>query len=533
MLLIYLLLVICVPGHRCLTDETVCTSVDIRNKPVSFHKLEECTVIEGHLQILLMDNSTAQDFENLTFPLLREITDYLLFYRVSGLLSLAKLFPNLSVIRGRNLFSDFSLVVYEMMDLQELGLSNLTVIERGSVRVTKNPNLCFADTIDWDLIAKAGMSTSFIKENKLSELCPSCPATVKKSGQQCFQSSIGDSNRPLCWDTDTCQRICSPSCSKANLTCQIDSPNDCCHEQCLGGCTGPTNNDCMACKQIIHERACVTKCPKNLFEFMGRRCLTEAECLRIKEYHPDGKAHKLYRSPELPYNHQCLQECPYGYQDQNNWCVRCNGVCPKTCNGGKITNVADAQTFKGCTIIDGALEITVNKHVTNIAEELTKSLRYVQEIRQYLKIIRSNPLVTLHFFENLRVIGGDAMDRQDYSLLVLDNANLQELFLLNDTRQLEIRRGKLFFHMNPKLCMNQIEKLRNFGTIPSLGGKGFDDHDVSPNSNGDRMPCAYTNLNLTVKSTLQKGVMIEWLNFQKRLTDFRLLLGYFIHYRVA
>jgi hypothetical protein len=40
--------------------------------------------------------------------------------------------------------------------LQELGLSALTNILRGSVRIEKNPLLCFVDTVNWELIAKAG-----------------------------------------------------------------------------------------------------------------------------------------------------------------------------------------------------------------------------------------------------------------------------------------------------------------------------------------------------------------------------------------
>lgn len=40
--------------------------------------------------------------------------------------------------------------------LQELGLHALTDVLRGSVRIEKNPLLCFVDTVNWELIAKAG-----------------------------------------------------------------------------------------------------------------------------------------------------------------------------------------------------------------------------------------------------------------------------------------------------------------------------------------------------------------------------------------
>lgn len=72
------------------TKEKVCTDIDIRNYVSSFDVLKDCTVVEGFVQINLIDNSTAQDFENITFPKLREITEYLSFYHVSGLKSIGE-----------------------------------------------------------------------------------------------------------------------------------------------------------------------------------------------------------------------------------------------------------------------------------------------------------------------------------------------------------------------------------------------------------------------------------------------------------
>ena len=80
----------------------------------------------------------------------------IIFRRVNGLKSVGHLFPNLAVIRGHSLFINYALVAFEMMHLQEIGLRSLTDILRGSVRFEKNPALCYVDTIDWDVIAKAG-----------------------------------------------------------------------------------------------------------------------------------------------------------------------------------------------------------------------------------------------------------------------------------------------------------------------------------------------------------------------------------------
>lgn len=51
--------------------------------------------------------------------------------------------------------------------------------------------------------------------------------------------------------------VCPPECG--NLSCTEDGT--CCHEQCLGGCTGPNHDDCFACKYLADERDCVKECP--------------------------------------------------------------------------------------------------------------------------------------------------------------------------------------------------------------------------------------------------------------------------------
>lgn len=143
----------------------VCQSKDIRNKAENLKTLRGCRVIEGFLQIVLIDNANETSFESQTFPELREITGYLLLYRVNGLKSLAKLFPNLSVIRGQDLFMSYAIAIYEMVHLQELGLYSLMNVVRGAVYITKNPMLCFTQTIDWIRIAPSGKESHNIYVN--------------------------------------------------------------------------------------------------------------------------------------------------------------------------------------------------------------------------------------------------------------------------------------------------------------------------------------------------------------------------------
>ena len=143
-------------------EDGVCQSLDIRNNVQNLSKLKGCRTVEGSVQILLIDNAESSEYANISFPELTEITGYLLFYRVKGLRSIGRMFPNLAVIRGHSLFINYALVAFEMMNLQEIGLHNLTTIARGSVRFEKNPALCYVDTIDWDIIAKDGKGENVI-----------------------------------------------------------------------------------------------------------------------------------------------------------------------------------------------------------------------------------------------------------------------------------------------------------------------------------------------------------------------------------
>ena len=138
--------------------------MDIRNGAEDFKRLIGCSVVEGDVQIQLIDEDDHNPihFQDYARPELREITGYLMLYRVSRLNSLRDIFPNLAVIRGQTLFYNYALVVYQMFHLRELGLTSLTTIERGAVIILNNPYLCFIDTIDWDLIVRAGTSGNYI-----------------------------------------------------------------------------------------------------------------------------------------------------------------------------------------------------------------------------------------------------------------------------------------------------------------------------------------------------------------------------------
>lgn len=170
--------------------------MDIRNNVSQFNKLNNCTVIEGFLHIVLIDKADPKDYDKLSFPRLREITDYFVLFHVYGLHSLAHMFPNLAVIRGQRLIHNYALVVYSMVHLRELGLFSLKNITRGDVRIERNPNLCYVKTIDWTKIA----NNALINQNAPDDSCPYCP-------EACPSVGGGFGVNRLCWTQERCQEF--------------------------------------------------------------------------------------------------------------------------------------------------------------------------------------------------------------------------------------------------------------------------------------------------------------------------------------
>lgn len=499
----------------------VCQSVDVRNSVEGVWRLRGCAVVEGFVQIVLIDGADEASWEGVSFPELREVTDYLLLYRADGLRSLAALFPNLAVIRGNNLFFNYALVAFEMMHLHELGLHSLTDILRGGVRLEKNPLLCYADSIDWNRIAPAGKDAHYIGANRPKNECPMlCPADTA-----CPRSAAGE---PLCWNSNHCQRVCPKECGAR----ACDAAGRCCHASCLGSCSGATDRDCAVCRNVVLTGQCLSNCPHGLYKYLNRRCINASEC-RQMPIPPEAEGDPASLSWK-PVDGRCLLECPARYAEHQvdtpegplPVCLPCKGPCRKECNPTNVDSIASAQRLRGCTYIKGALEIQISGG-KNIVKELEDNLNMIEEIEGYLKIVRSFPLVSLNFLKRLRVIRGTILESDKYALVVLDNQNLQELWDW-DNRQhsLNISRGRLFFHFNPKLCLSRIEKLRQVTGLPE-----FSDLDVAPSSNGDKVACNVTNLEVKIKKTDSKGVIISWKQFDHY--DPRSLLGYVVYYTEA
>ena len=167
-------------------------------------------MVEGYLQILLIGDKNSnianqELFRSLSFPKLTMITDYLLMFRVSGLVSLSTLFPNLSVIRGRNLFYNYALVIFEMTSLKDVGLYSLKNITRGAIRIEKNPELCYLDSVDWSLIMDAEFN-NFIARNKQAKECSDVCPGIMENRPQCGRTMFNHNYSYRCWSSRHCQK---------------------------------------------------------------------------------------------------------------------------------------------------------------------------------------------------------------------------------------------------------------------------------------------------------------------------------------
>ncbi|XP_049900346.1 insulin-like growth factor 1 receptor isoform X1 [Epinephelus moara] len=500
------------------TAEICGPSIDIGNDISEFRRLENCTVVEGYLQILLIgdknnNNINQEVFRSLSFPKLTMITDYLLLFRVSGLDSLSTLFPNLTVIRGRNLFYNYALVIFEMTSLKDIGLYNLRNITRGAIRIEKNPELCYLDSIDWSLILDAEFN-NYIAGNKQSKECSDVCPGIMENNPQCRKTMFNNNYNYRCWNSNHCQKECPEKCVRRACT----ADGECCHPQCLGSCTVPgSDTACAACVHYYHQGRCVADCPPGTYKFEGWRCISAELCSKV--HLPDFNSFIIHGG-------ECMSECPHGYMQtapNSMFCTACDGLCDKVCEEKVIDSMDAAQSLKGCTVIKGNLHINIRRG-HNIVAELESFTGLIQRVTGNVWIRHSHTLSSLAFLRSLRYIDGEELLDDMYAFLAVDNQQLQYLW---DWKQhnLTIKAGKLFFRANPKLCMSEIRKMWE-----KTGIQGhFDESDFR--NNGDRASCESTVLKFKSNSTSSTRIKLTWQRY--RPPDYRDLISFIVYYKEA
>ncbi|XP_073699705.1 insulin-like growth factor 1 receptor [Garra rufa] len=158
--------------------------------------------------------------------------------------------------------------------------------------------------------------------------------------------------------TDTCC-VCPSECVHGACT----PHKECCHDQCLGGCSVPGNSTkCVACRNFQFGDTCVDRCPSGYYTFKGWRCVSFKFC---QDLHNQCKGKSGDCHEYVIHKGACIPECPSGYTTMNSTslnCTPCTGHCPKLCTGVKtVDSVTAAQALRGCTVLNGSLIIKISK----------------------------------------------------------------------------------------------------------------------------------------------------------------------------
>uniref|UniRef100_A0A182TM38 receptor protein-tyrosine kinase n=1 Tax=Anopheles melas TaxID=34690 RepID=A0A182TM38_9DIPT len=475
-----------------------CTNVDIRNDLRRLKQIENCTVINGFLQMVLIERVPSEEFEKYSCKHLREVTGYMLFFRVINLVTLRRLFPQLAVIRGQQLIGNYALVFYYMENMIELGLKNLVAIQRGFVYTLHCPQLCHLDTIDWAAIS--GLENGTKSQNSFEP-----PKSV------CNNSTVCRACVPTyCWGSESCQKFYNGYNFNGRIKC---------HPQCLGGCTGTSATECKVCRGWKEGKRCVEQCSADRLLYRPtKRCITKETCLE--------------RSGLL-YQNECVLECPAGYSTTNvdqeqadfsdHKCYPCLYRCPKVCDGTEIMYLADADRMRGCTIVNGTLHIRLKEDHPNLVDELRNGLSDVEEIMGNLKVFRSTFIPSLEFLANLQIIHGvDVNENAKFSLMVYENSNLQRLWNFEQKTNLRLDNGGMYFANNKLLCGAQIKLLRRVTDYNNASDT------IDWSSNGYMQACNVQTFHVRASVLSSRNATLYWRNEPNIKTHHR-LTGYLVH----
>lgn len=426
-------------GNGICKDNIQRTRFILRSLTTLTRRLENCVVVVGNLQINL-ELTEPQDFINVSFPNLKEITGYFVMYRVRGLDSIGQLLPNLSRIRGTELLNNYALIIYDMFNLTEIGLYNLLKIDRGGVIIWEVPQACFVNTVNWRVIAPRSRHVIAPSERQAHCNFP-CTCNINSSPN-------------YCWNNKMCQLY-------------VEGPDRMdCSEQCFG-CKRTKNTSCFLCKHYTYRLQCLSQCPKDTLVLEDSNyCVNLTECENMDGWEFEGT---------------CVFKCPINYllkKDSTNrtHCQPCIG-CHQICRDQIIQTTATIQMAENCVHINGSLEIHIRAN-PDAMEELQR-LRHIQEVSDYVLIYGSLTIKSLNFLSGLRRIGGRNLKSERYSLVIHDMKNLRGLLLENVTKNLIIDKGSVQIYGNQKLCASDIDKIRERFPV-----KPDDVDDIPKGSNG-------------------------------------------------
>lgn len=285
----------CPPTKKALNGECVpcdgpcpktCMGVDKVNSG-NIDSFKDCTVIEGSLKILQQSFTGYQDFINNyefgphylpmspdkleVFSTLKEITGFLDIQASHENFTDLRYFRNLEVIGGRQHVEYFSALYIVKTSLRSLELRSLKTVRSGNIAILENPELCFAEGVNWTKVIKTKEQKIFLQNNRPVEECAKDELVCHK-----------ECSREGCWgptnkDCLSCERYalgrtCVESCSAPGIYYGTDKLCDYCHEECSGSCNGPGPGNCTQCKNVKDGPYCIAMCPSTKY-------IENGECL--------------------------------------------------------------------------------------------------------------------------------------------------------------------------------------------------------------------------------------------------------------
>ncbi|XP_033224420.1 epidermal growth factor receptor-like isoform X2 [Belonocnema kinseyi] len=372
-----------------------------------------------------------------------------------------------------------------MSQMYNLEMPALRDILNGSVGILNNYNLCHIKTINWDEIitGSAGKYEYVYNFTSPERVCSECDKSCEQG----------------CWGEgpENCQQFskmnCSPQCWQGR--CFGSNPRECCHLFCAGGCRGPKQSDCLACKNFFDDGVCTQECPP-MQKYNPTTYSWEAN--------PDGKyaygATCVRKCPEhlLKDNGACVRSCPPKKKALNGECVPCDGPCPKICQGVDKLHSGNIDSFKDCTMIEGSITILDQSFLgyQDISSDFIFGPRYtamhpeklevfstLKEITGFLNIQAANENFTsLPYFRNLEVIGGRVLTEYFSSLYVVKTT-----LVSMDLRSLKkVSSGTIAILENKNLCYAQSINWKKLKKSP--------EHEILMQNNKDESECIQEGL---------------------------------------
>ncbi|XP_041954117.1 receptor tyrosine-protein kinase erbB-3b isoform X1 [Alosa sapidissima] len=270
----------------------VCKGTGARNKQTvdssNIDSFINCTKIQGSLHFLGI-GIKGDDYEKIppldpeklkVFSTVREITDTLNIQSWPDSLSDLSVFSSLTTIQGRSLHSvkkPFALLVMKVDTLTSLGLHSLREIGDGSVYIKENANLCYHHTVNWTRLFSGGRLAKRLKANDIKNNKPldNCTAEGHVCDQLCSDAGCWGPGPNQCL---SCRNHSRDATCVAHCNFYSGEPREfagqkgeciSCHSECQsqdGGesCTGPGDQECVACAHLQDGPHCVSACPNDV-----------------------------------------------------------------------------------------------------------------------------------------------------------------------------------------------------------------------------------------------------------------------------